>query len=236
MISIICGVKNRENALKLSLTSWLMFDSVSEIIIIDWSSDNYLEYLTSLDKRIKVIRVDNKEYFNLPVSYNLASDFVSNEYILKMDSEYVLNPYYDFVEEMLPEIGTFITGCYWMDSSPFFKYLNGLLYTRTEDFRNVGGYNENLKDYGYDDDDLYGRLEKYGLKRKNIPTEPRMIFHIPHPDNTRVEHYINKDQHHSHSLNKKISKKKIENTRLFKWEIEKIDEQYYKAKDIRIDS
>ena len=36
-ITVICACKNRNLALNISLRSWLNFDQISEIIIVDWS-------------------------------------------------------------------------------------------------------------------------------------------------------------------------------------------------------
>ena len=45
-VSIITACKNRVNSLKVSLSSWIQFDEVKEIIIVDWSSDEPINYLT----------------------------------------------------------------------------------------------------------------------------------------------------------------------------------------------
>ena len=74
-VSLITACKNRYNPLLISLQSWLLFDEVKEIIIVDWSSDDPINYLTKLDKRIKIIRVDDEQYFNQPQPLNLAARF-----------------------------------------------------------------------------------------------------------------------------------------------------------------
>ena len=99
-ISVICACKNRENALRISLNSWLNFKEIDEIIIVDWSSDQPLSNFLPLDERIKIIRVDNKEYFNQPQPLNLAINFASGDRILKLDTDYVLNPYYNFLKHI----------------------------------------------------------------------------------------------------------------------------------------
>jgi hypothetical protein len=47
-ISLICSCKNRNEPLKISLTSWLLKKEITEIIIVDWSSDESLAPLTKL--------------------------------------------------------------------------------------------------------------------------------------------------------------------------------------------
>ena len=109
-ISIITACKNRIDALKISLVSWLNFKEIHEVIIIDWSSDEPINYLTEWDSRIKVVRVNDKQYFNQPEPLNLGAKIASGDYILKLDSDHVLNPYYNFVQNYFPEEKSFVSG------------------------------------------------------------------------------------------------------------------------------
>ena len=49
----------------------------------------------------------------------------------------------------------------------------------------MNGYNEKITTYGWDDADLYGRLEAKGLKRKLLPLDK--LAHQPHSDETRIQ-------------------------------------------------
>lgn len=217
-VSVICACKNRNQPLSISLASWLCFDEIKEIVIVDWSSDDSLEHLTKLDDRICVVRVDNKEYFNQPQPLNLAFSFTTQERILKLDTDYVMNPYYNFfnahqiddysfvsgkLSYVSPEFYDPETGAYAIDKNmsrdqlcdyfnsyvPYYKYLTGLLYISRENFIRVGGYNENLgKYYSYEDDEIYQRLELLGLEHKKMGFD-NLLFHIPHPDKKRTENF-----------------------------------------------
>ena len=218
-VSLICACKNRYEALRVSLSSWLSFKEISEIIIVDWSSDESISHLTELDERINVITVENQQYFNQPQPLNLAVSIAKNKYILKVDSDYILNPYYNFFKKYTIDDNSFVSGknsyqspevyseeqdAYVLDFttmhideireycnsySPYFKYLTGLLYITKENFIKVGGYNENLKKhYSYEDDELYQRLELFGLSHKKISCD-YFLIHIPHQDQKRVENF-----------------------------------------------
>lgn len=193
-ISIICSCKNRNKALSISLSSWINLPEIQEIIIVDWSSDENLEHILFLDQRIKLIRVNNQKHFNQIQPLNLAASLVKSELILKLDSDYIINPYYDFVNKYKPSKGHFSSG----NSSEkiegkansFYAFLRGLLFVYKEDFDLVGGYNESLKDnYAYEDEDICARLVKLGLQEKYIDFDFHLI-HIPHPDKKRTEHFI----------------------------------------------
>ena len=235
MVSIICTVKNRTNPLKISLTSWLMCKKINEIIIVDWSSDEEINYLLKIDDRIKIVRVDNKKNFNVAASCNLAVDFVTNEYFIKMDADYVLNPYYNFIDDYKLEDKSFLCGNYRLDDSPFYKYLNGFIYLKKEDFLRVKGFNENIENYGYDDDDLYYRLQLNNLFRHDIPVNPKVVFHIPHSDAERVANYETKNHLESLKINRSVAKFEEYNERKYSWDIEKIEEKYFKAIDKKND-
>ena len=109
-ISIITACKNRVDALKISLISWLNFKEIHEVIIVDWNSDEPIDYLTKLDPRVKVVRVSDKKYFNQPQPLNIAINFASGNRILKLDTDYVLNPYYNFFETYSIDDNSFVSG------------------------------------------------------------------------------------------------------------------------------
>jgi GR25 family glycosyltransferase involved in LPS biosynthesis len=218
-ISLICACKNRYNALRVSLNSWLAFDEIDEIIIVDWNSDEPINHLTKLDSRIKVIRVSDKEYFNQPQPLNLAASIAKNEYLLKVDTDYILNPYYNFFDKYKIDDNSFVSGrhnykspefihpetglamvdkneltdeelnTYYNSYSPYFKYLTGFLFIKKENFLKVGGYNEKLgKCYAYEDDELFQRLNLFGLTEIKIDFD-YLLIHLPHPDNKRTENF-----------------------------------------------
>jgi FkbM family methyltransferase len=218
-ISAICACKNRNLPLRVSLNSWLNFKEIDEIIIVDWSSDEPLDYLTKLDSRIKVIRVSDKKYFNQPQPLNLAASLASGDYILKLDTDYVVNPYYNFIEKYFPGENSFTsgvhniqspeyydesTGLYMIDKSrmsneqlreyfdsysPYFKYLTGFLFVSKENFNKVGGYNEDFGKYYAFEDSEIYKRLENLGLTHNKMEYDYNLFHIPHPDTKRVENF-----------------------------------------------
>jgi predicted O-methyltransferase YrrM len=193
-ISLICSCKNRNHSLQISLSSWLLFKEITEIIIVDWDSDESLNYLTNLDSRIKIIAVSDQQYFNQPQPLNLAVSIASGDYILKVDTDYILNPYFNFFEYYKVDNHSFLCGQndyqeLEINSSPYFKYLRGLLFVSRENYLKVGGYNEvHTQYYAYEDDEIVHRLELLGLEKKKVCYNHHII-HIPHPDKKRVENF-----------------------------------------------
>ena len=193
-VSLICACKNRNAPLQISLASWLLFEEIKEVIIVDWSSDHSIEHLTQIDPRVKVITVPDQKYFNQPQPLNLAVGIATGEYILKVDTDYILNPYFNFFDAYKVDNNSFLCGQndyqeLEINSSPYFKYLRGLLFVTKENYLKVGGYNEvHTQYYAYEDDEIVHRLELFGLEKKKVCYNHHII-HIPHPDKKRVENF-----------------------------------------------
>jgi GR25 family glycosyltransferase involved in LPS biosynthesis len=246
-ISLICACKNRNQPLQIALTSWLLRPEITEIIIVDWSSDESLAPLTKLDRRIKVITVPNQKYFNQPQPLNLAASIATGDYILKVDCDYVFSPYYNFFETYQIDKNSFVSGKhniknyeyfdettqsfivdkdkmsfpelveYVSSYSPIFKHLIGLLFISRQNFEKVGGYNEKLGKYYAYEDD-----EIFHRLRVLGLTEKKLdfnynILHIPHPDKKRTENFEGYDSQQLNYIRDSLSD---EDHRVKEWNAE----------------
>ncbi len=228
MVSIVCAVMNRFPALRVALTSWRLQPDIREIVIVDWNSDIPLTPLAQEDERIQLIRVDHEPRFHLPAAYNLAADQATQPVLLKLDADYVLNPYYRFqASHPLPD-GGFLTG-HFRHRGQFTEYLNGLICVRAADWHRVHGYNEHLEGYGWDDDDFYRRLAATGLQRWILSPEPATAFHIPHGNDARVQHYDDKDLQHAHQQNRALTAAQPYTRRRFAWELSPVATRVQRA-------
>jgi len=220
-VSLICAHKNRKKPLYVSLSSWLLFDEIKEIIIVDWNSDSdqTINEMSELDDRIKIVNVFNEEYFNLPHPLNLAAKFASQDYILKVDCDYILNPYNNFFETYKLKTGSFVTGHPNIENpeivdeetgvpillkdklsiyqirdyvnlySDYFKYLRGLLLVSKEDFEAIGGYDEKFDTFYAYDDDNICDRLKLFGLNHHKINYDYHCIHIPHSDYKRIEHF-----------------------------------------------
>ena len=98
-VSVISACMNRVDPLSISIQSWAMNDQIDEIVFVDWSSDKSSEHLTKISPKIKRVYVPNQKYFNQPQPLNLAFKISSGDQILKLDSDTILNPYFNFFDE-----------------------------------------------------------------------------------------------------------------------------------------
>jgi GT2 family glycosyltransferase len=199
-ISIISACKNRGKSLSISIASWIQFDEVDEIIVTDWNSDEPIDHLTRLDSRIKVITVPNEKYFNQPQPLNLAASLVKSEYILKLDSDTVMNPYFNFFDNHTIDNQSFLTGTDYTgklisklgiyQKYPYIKPLWGTLYVTKENYLKIGGYNENMGKYAaWEDTEIFERLSLLGLNHVEIKFDLKTLFSLPHSSKKRVENF-----------------------------------------------
>lgn len=192
-VSLVVACKNRNNCLQTVLPSWLIYDEIKEIIIVDWSSDTPLKDIVNIDERIKVIRVDNEQYYKPSQANNLGCSFATQEYILRIDTDYFLNTYYNFFENYKIDKDSFVSGEPENHNervdNPYYKYLFGLLYISADNFNRVNGYNEDIGYYySYEDGDIFDRLKLLGLKQIKLQNN-HSVIHIPHPDKRRYEYF-----------------------------------------------
>ncbi len=183
-ISLVTCCRNRSESLKRALPNWLQLDDISEIIIVDWSSDTLqkreLELFMDADERIKIVRVEEEEAWILTCAYNTGFRCASHACILKADADIIIRP--DFFHRNRLFKGRFLAGN-WRNAPKDQAHINGFFLAHKTDLADAGGFNEFITTYGWDDDDLYGRLTALGLQRSEI--DPGTISHIPHGDEAR---------------------------------------------------
>lgn len=211
--AVISTCMNREAMLRVSLQSWLCNPLISEIVIVDWSSTAPIEWASSLDSRIRVIRIDGQRYFYRTKALNIGIKACSTDFVMQMDVDYILNPYYNLVEVLQKAITDkdFLVCDGWIGEGQgtgwdFLIPTNGFLCTSREALLKIGGYNEALRDWGYEDNDIQVRLASAGLNRKILRlSKTKFIYHNPHDIKMRSENYQNKNPAETWARNKAIA-------------------------------
>lgn len=192
-ISLLIACKNRTKNLKEILPSWHKVDSIKEIIIVDYDSEEDLNIVLSQEKfvypKIKIVRVENEKTFNLGKAYNLAFDFSICDFIIKIDCDYKLldSSWIDKCFKNRNVANYLIRGDY-----DFSRYTSGFFFVN----RNMFPYfREDLNGYGYDEIDLYNRIKSSNPQAKEVIMFDidNYIYHIPHENEERSQFYVTKD-------------------------------------------
>ena len=185
-VSIVNCCRNRSENILKALPTWLVQKKVREIIIVDWASDipiaeTLIEHGIE-DGRIRVVRVENEPRWILSYAFNLGFRLARYEHILKVDADITLK--YDFFKKNPLLAGAFVAGD-WTKAEKGQEHINGFFFVKTKDLLKIKGFNEYITTYGWDDDDIYSRLESSGLQR--ICVDTKSIYHIPHDDSSRLD-------------------------------------------------
>jgi len=186
-VSVVTAIKNRKSHLLESLPTWLNNPSVNEVVIVDWSSDEaVIGAINHIENKHKIvlIRAEDEPNWILSHAYNLGIKCASKTKILKLDSDIKLNK--DFFVNCNLDSKSFFTGRWELARNKNEAHLNGSAFANRSDLLQLKGYDERITSYGWDDTDLYSRLEKLGLFRKSI--KPDFLNHIPHDDLMRTKH------------------------------------------------
>ncbi len=192
--AIAAACRNRHDALKRSLPSWLLINGISEIVIVDWASSPPLAPIVQTILRssgnpsspsVRLVRVDDEPEWVLSRAYNLAFNRTHHNVVAKLDCDYIVKPDMFEEHEISAKSPWYYTGFYLNSRDPNEVHLNGALLVRHDHFKEVGGYDERIQTYGYDDEDLYSRLEDLNIERRNVSYD--YIGHISHRDAIRKQ-------------------------------------------------
>ena len=160
-VSIVTVNMNKNENLLSSIHSWIDLP-IKEIIIIDWCSDDIFETLIptylKFDKnfsKIKFYRVDGVDKYVPTWSYNLGFHMTMSKYILKLDTDTIINK--DFF--VLNNIET---------EPNIFFHNNNIFYCEKSHLKNIGYYNEFIDIHGFENNDLFSRLKNNGLIDKKL--------------------------------------------------------------------
>ncbi len=176
-LSVITVCMNRQHHLLASAQRVAAWPHHQEHLVLDWSSHDPLKRSQLPDDpRIRLERVEGEERWNLCRAYNFAAQLARGSLLLKLDA--------DCWPEDLDPVAYFADGyerCWF--GSGLDGRLGQFLMAR-ESFEAVGGLNEVLVGYGFDDKDLKARLQSLNYSVQLMPEAS--IGVIPHSIHERV--------------------------------------------------
>ena len=178
-LSVVTVCMNRHSHLLVSAAAVARWPHHQEHLILDWSSDQPLkrEDLPQ-DPRIRVVRVDGERQWHLCRAYNLAIQLAVGERLLKLDADCWPEAMPSPDSLAVPSEGPLAAFCSGPDGRAGQWLLDRCLVDQ------VGGFNEVLVGYGFDDKDFRARIEAQGVVVQLLPA--RALGVISHSAHLRV--------------------------------------------------
>jgi len=195
-VCLFVYVMNRKVNIVNNISSWLN-QSINQLIIIDWNSnDDLSEFMNEQkDERILYVNVTNEKYFIRTYAQNLAASLCKFNKICKLDSDIILSP--NFFENHPLKNNEFYVGEWNCARNENEKHTHGNIYLFINDYFRINGYNEYIKAYGYDDTDFTLRLLSCGLTKKVFDLD--YLYHVPHDNHSRTMNLESKLQDHNNN-------------------------------------
>lgn len=191
MISCIMASMNREEGLEKVVPSWTKVDKIKDFVIVDWSSHKPLienviiQEQIKLYGNIKIIRVENQQYFYRCLAWNLAFQNTNpeNKILLKTDAEHI-NLDDSWMNTLLLDETNSLKDYFYRGLRNTF-HLWGCFMANKKNFGK--GYNENFDSmWGCEDEDLYRRIIKaFNIEARLFPKNS--IGHLNHSFQSKLE-------------------------------------------------
>lgn len=182
-ISAVTACMNRNAHILETLPTWLASNRFEEIIIIDYGSSEPLEQTLSPagfleHANIRLIRVEAEKWC-LAEAFNAGLLEAKAPFTLKLDADTLMRGLADMSLRLSAK--QFRTGNWRTFDN---NVLNGVVLAPTDAIKRTGGYNEQLRRYGWDDCDFYERLSELALIKTDLVE--REFRSLDHSDDERV--------------------------------------------------
>jgi hypothetical protein len=184
-ISAVTACMNRNAHILETLPTWLASKRFEEIIIVDYGSleplDQALASAGFLDHpSIRLIRVE-AENWCLAEAFNTGLFQAQAPFTMKLDADTLMRGMADMSLRLSAQ--QFRTGNWRTFEN---NVLNGVVLAPTDAIKKTGGYNEQIRRYGWDDCDFYERLSELALIKTDLVE--RDFYSLDHSDDERVAH------------------------------------------------
>ena len=176
-ITVVTVCMNRREHLLATAPRVAAWPWHGEHLIVDWSSAEPLrrDDLPD-DPRLRLLRVEGERRWNPSRAYNFALRRASGAWLIRMDADCWPTAAFDPQALLTPDAVWVGEG----GEGRFGQFLMG-----RAQFDAVGGFNEFMHGWGFEDKDLRGRLEiQAGVPLRPLPTDA--IGVIPHSNEERM--------------------------------------------------
>jgi glycosyltransferase involved in cell wall biosynthesis len=167
----------------------------SECIVVDYNCPQKTgDWVAQHYPQVKVVRVTDDEGFNKPRALNLGVREASAEWLVFIDADIRLAG--DLLAWLTPQLarGNFYRAALTREKMDNF----GTFACHRDDFAKTGGYDELLRGWGMEDNDMYYRLRATGCQQHFFPSH--FLDPISHSDEQRTQFSPYKNRWVSHMI------------------------------------
>ena len=159
-----------------------------EFVILDYNSTDGLQDWMKDNKqhfggKVKYFRTTEPQFYRRSHSRNMAMKLADGDIICNLDADnYIGSGFAEYIQEQfLTKNNVYLSPSEDLQSDVF-----GKLCFRKSDFLAIGGYDEKIELYGFEDFDLKNRLELLGLEKVTFEN-PDFVQAIVHTELERIE-------------------------------------------------
>lgn len=196
MLSFCTVCKNRAHHLKQTIFKNIEhlknFPDV-EMIILDYNSDDDLEswiynnliiYINS--GLLKYYKTFGHKYFHRSHSRNMVFRLANGDWLCNVDADNYVGPgFISFLNDHIKRSKNIFMCAGGQHDSISCSDIGGRICLSARDFSKIGGYDESMANYGFEDYDLIQRLEMLKLD-KILIKDKKFLNHISHDRNERI--------------------------------------------------
>ncbi|QKQ25500.1 glycosyltransferase family 2 protein [Candidatus Reidiella endopervernicosa] len=200
IITCMGRLEHLQQSLPLAITQ-----QNSHCIVVDYSCpENSGDWVENNHPDVTVVRVPGQNQFNLSAARNAAIDHATGEWLLFIDADALLAP--KFISTIFSRITT--ESALRTDPVNADKEKMGTFLIKRKLFDKIGGYDDVMQGWGYEDIDLYLRMERAGHLLYIMSDE--LIDTITHSDKIRTDNYKWKDVNLSRGINRYYARIKLD--------------------------
>lgn len=165
-----------------------------EFVLLNYnSSDNLDEWvnenLLNLDVEFSYIKTDQPTHFHMSKSKNMLGNHATGNILCWLDADNFTNSgFVDYIKQTYHNDTNKVLKVDW---SPKTAGSCGRIVCSRSNFIQLGGYDEKMIGWGYEEIDFWKRQQKNGAKIENIPN--RFLGKLKHTNSQRFENYKKQD-------------------------------------------
>jgi glycosyltransferase involved in cell wall biosynthesis len=179
-LSCIITCKGRLAHLKESLPK-VCAAGFDEVIVVDFDCpQSTADWCRANYPKVKAIKVSHQPKFNPSKARNIGARNALSHWLCFLDADVLINNHFTFSFRSKIRNGNFYPlATFLRHNSEDLHGLGGTVVCEYSAFSSVGGYDEVMADYGWEDTDFYQRLVRSGYRARLAPpgTIERVIQH-----------------------------------------------------------